>query len=201
MKKTQIRKTIIAIAFAVLVGLTVGNVKADTITLTIPASYGQVANYVGLIGSPEPSNLPAEVFYITNLITVPIGNSQTVIYGTHPHETSHLLDRTLSNLTSLLPVTGLNGVQGPADVNSFTAGFTGEGYILGKYDGPNYGDVVWLVSFDFGDVIVLPTTAPGGYGLSHYATLTTSVPEPGILILLGIAMSAIGAASWKISKL
>jgi hypothetical protein len=27
------------------------------------------------------------------------------------------------------------------------------------------------------------------------------VPEPGILILLGIAMSAIGAASWKISKL
>jgi len=28
-----------------------------------------------------------------------------------------------------------------------------------------------------------------------------TVPEPGILILLGIAMSAIGAASWKISKL
>jgi hypothetical protein len=29
----------------------------------------------------------------------------------------------------------------------------------------------------------------------------TSVPEPGILILLGIAMSAIGAASWRISKI
>ena len=28
-----------------------------------------------------------------------------------------------------------------------------------------------------------------------------SVPEPGILILLGIAMSAIGAASWRIRKL
>jgi len=29
----------------------------------------------------------------------------------------------------------------------------------------------------------------------------TPVPEPGILILLGIAMSAIGAASWRIRKL
>ena len=29
----------------------------------------------------------------------------------------------------------------------------------------------------------------------------TAVPEPGILILLGIAMSAIGAASWRIRKL
>ena len=31
--------------------------------------------------------------------------------------------------------------------------------------------------------------------------ISGTVPEPGILILLGIAMSAIGAASWKISKL
>ena len=29
----------------------------------------------------------------------------------------------------------------------------------------------------------------------------TAVPEPGILILLGIAMSAIGAASWRLRKL
>ena len=30
---------------------------------------------------------------------------------------------------------------------------------------------------------------------------TATVPEPGILILLGIAMSAVGAASWRIFKL
>jgi hypothetical protein len=30
---------------------------------------------------------------------------------------------------------------------------------------------------------------------------TTTVPEPGILILLGIAMSAIGMASWRITKI
>lgn len=33
------------------------------------------------------------------------------------------------------------------------------------------------------------------------ATGYVSVPEPGILILLGIAMGAIGVASWKIPKL
>jgi len=42
--------------------------------------------------------------------------------------------------------------------------------------------------------------ATGG-GSDSYVNDGVKVPEPGILILLGIAMSAIGAASWKISKL
>jgi len=43
------------------------------------------------------------------------------------------------------------------------------------------------------------TTVPPPPSLSE--SYVNTVPEPGILILLGIAMSAIGVASWKISKL
>ncbi len=41
------------------------------------------------------------------------------------------------------------------------------------------------------------TDAGGGL----HQDMLVAVPEPGILILLGIAMSAIGAASWRIRKL
>lgn len=43
------------------------------------------------------------------------------------------------------------------------------------------------------------STEDSGYFSTSNAS--TSVPEPGILILLGIAMSAIGAASWRITKI
>lgn len=55
------------------------------------------------------------------------------------------------------------------------------------------------------------TNIPGIYVLNLYtdagltqdsqSLITVRVPEPGILILLGIAMSAIGAASWRLRKL
>ena len=71
------------------------------------------------------------------------------------------------------------------------------------------GDSITASSFDF-------LSAPGG-GTGNFKTGAhvqgipagegsgwignVAVPEPGILILLGIAMSAIGAASWRIRKL
>jgi hypothetical protein len=39
------------------------------------------------------------------------------------------------------------------------------------------------------------------YDSQDFLTPHCAVPEPGILILLGIAMSAIGAASWRLRKL
>ena len=42
---------------------------------------------------------------------------------------------------------------------------------------------------------------PPGIGDDITGFASVSIPEPGILILLGIAMSAIGMASWRISKI
>ena len=66
-------------------------------------------------------------------------------------------------------------------------------------DGTSTGvDVVaWNKQFLFGTNAVIDNGNAGGWVL---VPDTATVPEPGILILLGIAMSAIGAASWKISK-
>jgi hypothetical protein len=46
-----------------------------------------------------------------------------------------------------------------------------------------------------------PLLTPGPVPNSPYQNYLVPVPEPGILILLGIAMSAIGAASWRLRKL
>jgi len=46
-----------------------------------------------------------------------------------------------------------------------------------------------------------PANASNKALATGYASNGVAVPEPGILILLGIAMSAIGAASWRISKI
>jgi hypothetical protein len=81
-------------------------------------------------------------------------------------------------------------------------------------------DNTWALGTTFRDAVILQFTeagakadaAPYAYGvyvLNLYAQGSTTdrkqdmlaVPEPGILILLGIAMSAIGAASWRIRKL
>jgi len=57
------------------------------------------------------------------------------------------------------------------------------------------------------DDAIAYNTSNGNYTTSNwYAAYNaqdylTPVPEPGILILLGIAMSAIGMASWKIRKI
>ena len=66
-------------------------------------------------------------------------------------------------------------------------------------------------SFTFGDVsgVLRTDLIPfqvgyyelGGNTRTNQLSKNLTVPEPGILILLGIAMSAIGVASWRIRKL
>ena len=78
------------------------------------------------------------------------------------------------------------------------------------------GKFIDAVEDKFGSVENASLDANGAYGVVvlnlwdlGYANNTAHrvqdqlfyVPEPGILILLGIAMSAIGAASWRIRKL
>jgi hypothetical protein len=77
-------------------------------------------------------------------------------------------------------------------------GSTGYLYLLGKYDGPNYGSVVWYVGGLTGFQTV-PNSA-FQYGLSHvYAFNGTggtpgTVPDSGsTLILLGTALTGLAA--------
>jgi hypothetical protein len=80
------------------------------------------------------------------------------------------------------PLTG----PGWGEVQSFSIAITGFDWVhfdvYALFDGTNF-TATWIDN-------------PG----SHDST-ATAVPEPGILILLGIAMGAIGVASWKIPKL
>jgi len=84
-------------------------------------------------------------------------------------------------------------------VNSFTGVYdaTGPGVLL------NGTDYEWVFKFS-----LTTTLEPQALQVLFYndvtgktTRLSQSLPEPGILILLGIAMSAIGVASWRIRKL
>jgi hypothetical protein len=75
-------------------------------------------------------------------------------------------------------------------------------YLLGKYDGPNFGSEVWYVGGLTG-VITIPATGAGQYGLSHVYLFNgsggTSLPDGGTtLTMLGIAMSGLGFLKRKL---
>ncbi len=55
----------------------------------------------------------------------------------------------------------------------------------------NVGDFLWIT----------PGQDSNGNVVQYQGLVGVTVPEPGILILLGIAMSAVGAASWRLRKI
>jgi hypothetical protein len=70
------------------------------------------------------------------------------------------------------------------------------GYLLAKYDGPNYGSEVWYVG-DLSGVITIPAAA-GKYDLSGWTLFTPGNPVPdggSTLALFGLAL--IGAATFR----
>ena len=75
---------------------------------------------------------------------------------------------------------------------SISLGTTNYLYLMAKYDGPNYGSIVWYVG-DLDGTITIPDTA-SKYGLSGWTLFTgtgnppTKVPEPGTLGLLGLGL-------------
>jgi len=73
---------------------------------------------------------------------------------------------------------------------------TGDFYLLGKFDGPNYGSEVWVINGLTG-TITMPEFGSGEqYGLSHVYVFNpggTSVPDGGsTLMLLGSALGGVG---------
>jgi len=83
------------------------------------------------------------------------------------------------------------GADGTGNTGIATLGYT---YLFAKYDGPNAGSVVWVVSGL--TTVDIPATW-GGYGLSGCTLFgpQTGVPDGGTTVmLLGAALGALGMA-------
>jgi ABC-type oligopeptide transport system substrate-binding subunit len=121
------KKTImIAIACSLALGLTATKARADI--ALVPSG----AFYVSFFDNPEPSSPALEAGYIDSLITVGAGSTLVISGRTY--------DRTGSSLTGLTPA-GASSVDN--STGPYTGiGVTGNAYILGKYDGNNWGDYV-----------------------------------------------------------
>ena len=99
----------------------------------------------------------------------------------------------------------LSFTQGPGGANSATIdlGSNSYLYILGKYDGPNYGSEVWYGA-GLSGVITLPEFGGGKYGLSHVYVFNgtpVSTPDGGTTAaLLGLALTGVAGLRAKFGK-
>jgi hypothetical protein len=147
--------------------------------------------FLGTYTPPEPASPANEVGYINDLISVP-NNTTATISGITYVRSGNNCDGVGSCPTAVEAgnvrnETGSNSV----DVTGFT-------YLIGKYDGPNGGGIVWFVG-DLTGVQTIPQASFGKddsqFGLSHWTLFNpgvTTVPEPGTLLLVGTGLVAVG---------
>jgi hypothetical protein len=173
------------IAACCLMGIALTGMSAQAVTI----SYGD-GYYVGYIWDSIPADPTLELGYITNLISLGPGASATTI-GT---ETYNRIDSTL--VGSLPNPTSF--YYGLSSQNSWVSNFSGSAYILGKYDGPNAGALVWLVNIQEGTTYTVPQNwpYPNKYGISQFNIFATNaVPEPSTLLLLGAGLLGLAGVS------
>jgi hypothetical protein len=162
---------------------------------------------LGLIDPNHPASISASAGFINTLLDRPLNSGPTVIGDNAYTRTGNdPLGGVYPDATAVGAVDLMSGVLTSIGTNFIvpTAGLTYL-YVLAKYDGPNYGSVIFYTGDLTGNFIV-PTTA-GGYGLSH-VTLFNPVPTPrdpgsddpgtpvpdggSTAIMLGAAMLGIG---------
>jgi len=176
-----------------------------TVAYSSPIEGGYYLDYDGTTSSPSVgfnySITNAEIFCVSN---VPLNNA------IQPFKFYSITNE---------DITGIDAVFGADTFNKLArAAFVGNNWESYGATDTNKGEAqkaVWKI-MGFNDFVGndgldlalynaamawTPTAISNWYYAADTQDFITPVPEPGILILLGIAMSAIGAASWRLRKL
>jgi hypothetical protein len=177
MNLRNVKNWLAAMAFAFVIG-SLSHLSA----LTIGDSRD-----LGLIDPNHPANPASSEDFIDILLDRPLGSGPTTIGANAYTRTSN--DPAGGNYPDADFAVDLG-----AQFHNINLG-SGYLYLLGKYDGPNYGSRIWYVGGLTG-LIDIPDKA-GRYGLSHtylFNSNPNSVPDGGTTVmLLGSALACIGA--------
>ena len=154
--------------------------------------------YLGFIEDAEPASPSDEVGYINTLLG--LAAPGTVEIGGRDYIRS---TNTLCGYAGLCPDAVIADAQKDDTNPSTTVDTEGYTYLLAKYDGPNFGSVVWYVADLPDDIASIPATG-GGFGMSHWSLYNLTpdgpiedplevTPEPTTMLLLGSGLVVVAA--------
>lgn len=150
--------------------------------------------YMGYIDDGIPAGTADEEGYVDFLADMVPGTTDTDGSETYDRSTNVLCYNTCADAEFATKDEGGN------NTGDFGSGYL---YLLAKYDGPNFGDVVWYVEGLTGE-FELPTNLGGRdnsqYGISHWSLFNgtpTTTPEPSTLGLFGLGLLGV---AWMVRR-
>jgi VPDSG-CTERM motif len=156
-----------------------------------------IGDSLGLIDKNQPADPASTTNFLNILLDLTPGTATTS--GTNT------ITRSLNNPAGGVYPDAVYSGQFGSGVTSIDLG-GGHLYLLAKYDGQNYGSVVWYVGGLTGTISIpgFALSNPDKYGVSHTYLFNpngTSVPDGGsTTMLLGLSLCALGFASRLIGR-
>jgi hypothetical protein len=146
---------------------------------------------LGLIDPNHPANPTDSASFIDILLSQPLGSGPTTVGANAYTRTSN------DPLNGVYPAASYSGVEFGSNVTNIGLGSSGYRYLLAKYDGPNFGSVVWYIGGLLGDITIPQYGSDQQYAVSHTYLYnpngTSSVPDGGAtVIMLGFSICALG---------